>query len=153
MFETLILQYLKKLVEGKVRDFTSPKAFHAVKVQGFGSDKVRTPAQISRKFPMPISALVINFDVKSCEFTDSTPPVVRAFYFMRKAFVELTKLFQGRFQGLWVLYLLTRVQCQVGIHTEVYPYAFTCSGYHFFSGIICHDIQPIRSNGIPKDWI
>ena len=70
---------------------------------------------------------------------------------IRKAFVELTKLFQGRFQGLWVLYFLTRVQFQVGIHTQVYRYAFTCSGYHFFSGIICHDIQPIRSNGIPKN--
>ncbi len=33
MFLTLIFQYLNKLVEGEVGDFTPPQAFHTVKVQ------------------------------------------------------------------------------------------------------------------------
>ena len=32
---TLLLQYLKQLIEGMVRDFAPPQAFHASKVQGF----------------------------------------------------------------------------------------------------------------------
>ena len=42
MFETFELQYLNILIEGKVRDFTSPKSFHTVKVQRFGCDGVKT---------------------------------------------------------------------------------------------------------------
>ena len=41
MFAALILQYLNELVERKVRDFTSPEAFHAVKVQGFNGNRIK----------------------------------------------------------------------------------------------------------------
>ena len=58
MFQTLIFQYLNKSVKGEVRDFTPPEAFHAVKVQRLGGDKVKPSAEVSGKFPMPIAPLV-----------------------------------------------------------------------------------------------
>ena len=151
MFLTLIFQYLNKLVKSEVRDLTTPEAFHPVKVQRFGGDKVKSSTQVGGKFPMPVFTLVADFAIETCEFSDGTPPIVRAFDFTRKAFVEVTELFQRHFQGLWVLYLLTRVQGQVGIHTKIYPYAFTCSKIGFGRRIVSYNIEPIRANGIPKD--
>ena len=76
---------------------------------------------------------------------------MRTFNFTRKTFVEFSEFDQGLFQELWRLYLLTRVECQIRVHTEVYPYAFTCSGQHFFRRVICHDIKPVCSNCITQD--
>ena len=46
MFETLELQNLNKLVEGKVRHLASPKAFHRIKVQCLSRDKVKPSAEV-----------------------------------------------------------------------------------------------------------
>ena len=151
MFQTLELQYLNKLVKGEVRDFPSPKPFHAFKVECLGGDTVKPSAKVSGKFPMPISALVGDFDIQPCEFSDGTPPVVRTFDFARKAFVEFSELFQRRFQGLWVLYFLTGIQRQICLHAKVRPYIFTCSGQNRFAGVVSDDIKPIRSNRVAKD--
>ena len=151
MFQTLKLQYLNKLIESEVRDFPSPKAFHAVKVECLSGDTVKPSAKVSGKFVVPVLALVGNFAVKPCKLMNSTPPVVRTFDFARKAFVEFSELFQGRFEGLWVLDFLTGVQRQIGLQSEVYSYTFTCSGQNFFAGVICNNGQPIRSNTVAKD--
>ena len=151
MFQTLELQYLNKLIESEVRDFPSPKAFHAVKVECLSGDTVKPSAKVSGKFVVPVLALVGDFDIQPCEFSDGTPPVVRTFDFARKAFVEFSELFQGRFEGLWVLDFLTGVQRQIGLESEVYSYTFTCSGQNFFAGVICNNGQPIRSNTVAKD--
>ena len=148
MFQTLILQYLKKLVKSEVRDFPTPEAFHTLKVERLGGDQVEPSAKVCRKFPVPISALVRNFAVKSGEFSERTPPIVGTFYFPTEVSVELTKLFQGLFQGLRMLNLLTRVQGQIGLHTEVRSYTFTCSGQDFFSRVIRDDVEPKRSDSI-----
>ncbi len=152
MFDRLETQYLNKLVESKVRDFSTPKPFHAVKVQRLGGDKAKPSAQVSSKLPLPISALVSNFTVKSREIMDRTPVVARILGFTRKAFVEVSEFLQGLFQELWVLYLLTRVQREKSVfHTEVCTYTFTRSRQNFFRGVICHDIKPIRSDTVAKD--
>ena len=151
MFETLVFQYLNKLSESKIGEFASPEAFHAVKVQRLGRNKGKPSAEVGGKFEMPISALVGDMPIKFCELTDSTPPIVRAFHFTRNAFVEISEFGQGLFQKLRVLDFFASVECQIGIHTEVCAYAFTCSGQHFFRRLICHDIEPIRSNTITKD--
>ena len=103
MFETFELQYLNKLIESKVRDFTSPKPFHTVKVQRFGRDEVKPSAKVGGKFPMPVSTLVADFAIEYSEGSDSTPPVIRTFDFTRYCFIELPKCVQGLFQELWVL--------------------------------------------------
>ena len=151
MFETFELENLNKLVESEVRDFTPPKPFHTVKVQGFGSNKVKPSAKVSGKFPMPIPTLVSNFAVESCYFSYCTPPVVRAFDFSRKAFVEVSEFLQGLFQELWRLYFFAGVQCQVGIHTEVYPYALTCSRIGISSGVSGDNVKPKCSDTVTKD--
>ena len=151
MFETLELQYLHKLIEGEVRDFSAPEAFHAIKVERLGSDTVKPSAKVSGKFVVPIFALVGDFTVKSGEVSDSTPLVVRAFDFARKAFVESAKFAQRLFQRLRVLDFLTGVQRQIGIHAEVCTYTFTCSGQDFFRCVICNNGQPIGSNTVAKD--
>ena len=107
MFETLELQYLHKLPEGEVRDFTTPKPFHTVKIQGL-SNQIKLPTEVCSKFPLPIFALIANFTVEPSQFSDSTPPVVRPFDFPRYRFIEFAKFGQGVFQKLRVLYFLTR---------------------------------------------
>ena len=117
MFETLELQNLNKLPERKVGDFTSPQAFHTVKVQRLGDDRIKPFTQVSSKFPMPIFALVGNMPIQSHKFSDSTPPIVRTFDFPRKAFVEIPKFFQGVSQGLRVFDFFHRCSA-----SSRYPY-------------------------------
>ena len=104
MFETFELQYLNKLIESKVRDFTPPKPFHTIKVQRFGCDGVKPSAKIGGKFPI-VSALVADFAIESCECL--TARHIRTFDFTRYRFIELPKCVQGLFQELWALYLFT----------------------------------------------
>ena len=153
MFETLELQNLNKLVEGEVRDFPSPKPFHALKVQLLSRNQVEPSAQVSRKFPMPIFTLVGNFTIETCQLTHSTPPVIRAFLFTTQCLVEIAKFFQGVPQRLWVLFFLTGVKTEIGVvfDTEVYAYALTCSSKSFGCGIVSDDIKPISPDAITKD--
>ena len=151
MFQTFELQYLNKLPKGEIGDLTSPEAFHCLKVQRLGGDKIEPLTQVGRRFVVPISALVDDFAIKPCEFTDSTPPIARAFDLSTDGPAEFSELVQGAFQGLSMVNSLTGVQCQIGIHAEVYPYTFTRSGQNFFGSIICHDIKPQCSDGISTD--
>ena len=151
MFETFISQYLNKLVEGKVRDFPTPQAFHAVKVQRFGGDGIKPITEVSGEFEMPIFALVGNFTIKPSKVSDSTPPITRAFFLPGYRLVEFAKFFQGAFQELWRLYLLAIRECQIRLHTEVYAHAFTCGAENFFGNIIGDNIQPIPAYAITKD--
>ena len=152
MFTTLIFHYLNKLVEGKVRDFASPKAFHTVNVQGFTSNRLKLFTKIGRKFPMKIFALIGNFTVKSCDLSNSTSPAVRTFLFTAKCFVEITKFGQGLLQRLWVLDFLTRAKCQVSVfHTKVCPNALTCCRQRFGICEVRCDAKPIDTAIITLD--
>ncbi len=152
MFQTLELQNLNKLVKGEVRHFSSPQAFHTVKVERLGSDKVKLSAQVSCEFPMPIAPLVSNFAVKPRKIVNGTPPVARPFGFSTDGFVAFSELVQGAFKELWRLYFLTGVEREKSVfHTEVCTYTFTRSRQDFFTGIIGHDIKPKRADTIAKD--
>ena len=132
MFATFGLQYLNKLVEGKVRDFTSPKPFHTVNVQGFNSNRPKLFTKIRSKFPMKVFTLIGDLTIKPCDLSNSTPSAVRTFLFTAKCFVEITKFGQGLLQRLWVLDFLTRAKCQVSVfHTKVCPNALTCYRQRF----------------------
>ena len=127
MFTTLISQYLNKLVEGKVGDFTSPQPFHAIKVQSFNDNRVKLLTEFAGELPMKVFALVADFPIETRDLSHTLPPAVRTFDFTTQCFVERPKFLQGVFQGLGVLYLFTRAQCQIGIfHAKVCPNAFTC---------------------------
>ena len=152
MFETFELQYLNKLVEGEVGNFASPQAFHAVKVERLGGDQVKPSTQVSGKFPMPIFALVGNFTIEPCQLSDGAPPVTRPFDFSAECLVEFSELFQGLFQELRMLYLLTCVEREKSVfHTEVHAYALTCSSNGFGCEIVSNDIKPIHANAVAKD--
>ena len=152
MFETLECQYLNKLVECEVGYLPSPEAFHTLKVQRLGRDKVKPIAQVGRQLPLPISTLVGNFTIQSCKFIDSTPPIARTFDFTTQGLVEFSELVQGLFQELRRLYLLTCVECEKSVfHAEVCAYTFTRSRQHFFRGIIGYNIKPICANTVAKD--
>ena len=81
MFRTLLLQYLKKLVEGVVRDLTSPEAFHTVKVQSFKTECIKLCAKFGSKFPLPIETLPCYLQMLPCQSTTSTIPITRTFDF------------------------------------------------------------------------
>ena len=151
MFDTLERQYLNKLVEGKIGDLTSPETFHRIKVECLGGDEIEPLTQVGRCFPVPIQSLVGDFAMKPCEFTDSAPVVTRTFDLSADGFAKFTEFGQGVFQGLRVLDFLTGVECQIRLHAEVYPYAFTCSGQDFFGGVICNDIKPQCSDSVATD--
>ena len=61
MFQTLELQYLNKLREGKVRDLSAPQPLHRIQVERLGDDGIKPSAEVSGKFPVPITPLVGNF--------------------------------------------------------------------------------------------
>ncbi len=151
MFQTLELQYLNKLVEGEVRDFASPKPFHTLKIQRLGNDGIKPFAQVCSTLVVPISALVRDVPVESCELTDTSPPIVRTFDLTAQCLTEGSEFFQGLFQELWRVYLLTGAERQIGIQTEIYPYALTCSKIGFSRGVVCDDIEPVSANRIAKD--
>ena len=92
MFSTFILQYLNKLVERKIRDFTSPRfPFHTVKVQGFNGNRIKLLTKFSCQLPVKVFALVADFPIEACNLSHTPPPTVRAFDFTRKSFIETTK--------------------------------------------------------------
>ncbi len=151
MFSTLILQYLNKLVKGEVRDFTSPEAFHTLKVQRLGNDRIKPFAQVSSNLVVPVLALVGDMPIQPRKVSDSTPPVIRTFYLSADSFVEGAKFFQGVFEKLWRLFLFAVAKGQVGLHTKIYSYALTCSRTGLGSGGICNHVKPIGANTITKD--
>ena len=152
MFLTLIFQYLNKLVEGKIGDFTSPQAFHAVKVQGFNGDCVEPLTKFRGELPLKIFALVGDFPIQACELPHTPPPPVRTSYLSGKAFVERPKFVQVRFQRLWVLFFLTRAKCHIRVfHAEVCPNAFTCCQQRFRFYKVGYDIKPIIATRVPLD--
>ena len=75
MFDTFILQQRNKLVEGEIRDFTSPEAFHTVYVQRFKSKRIKAPTEVGSEFPVPVKALLTDFAIQYRQFPDSTPPI------------------------------------------------------------------------------
>ncbi len=146
LFLTLIFQYLNKLIERKVRDFPSPEAFHAVKVQGFNGDGIKLLAQFRGELPMKVFALVADFPIQTCDLSHTLPPTVRTFNFTRKAFVEGSQFLQRLFQRFGVLFFLTRAECQVCVfHTEVCPNAFTCCRQRSKIRVGCDYAEPIVS--------
>ncbi len=118
MFLTLIPQYLNELVKCEVRDFTSPKPFHAVKIQSFKDNPIKLLREFAGELPLKVFALVADFPIETGDLSHALPPAVRTFYLSRKAFVERAKFLQVRFQGVWVLDLLTRAKRQICVfHT------------------------------------
>ena len=152
MFLALIFQYLNKLVECEIGDFTSPKAFHSVYVQRFKGNGIKAFAQVRGKLPVKVFALTTDFPIQTCELPDSTPPVIRTFLFSRKTLIEGTELFQRLFQKFWRLYLLTCGKCQVSVfHAKVCPYAFTCSWQWSEICVGCCNTKPIVTAVITFD--
>ena len=158
MFLAFISQNLNKLVEGKVRDFASPEAFHAIKIQRLGDDGIKPPAQVGCQLPMEVAPLVCDFPIQSRELSDTTPPSVRTFDFPRKRFVEFAEFGQGLFQRFWRLYFLAVAKCQKStFHTEfdlgidqihslyyiVRTNAFTCCLQRFGIYKVGCDAKPI----------
>ena len=152
MFDTLIFQYLNKLVESKVGDLTSPKPFHTLKVQGFNGDGIKRLAQLCRKLPVEVFALVAYFPIETGNLSHTPPPAVRTFLLTAQFFVETPKCVQVRFQGLWVVFLLTRAQRQICVfHTEVCPDTLTRRWQRFGFYKIGDHIQPIVTAVIALD--
>ena len=127
MFDALILQYLNKLIERKIGDLTSPQAFHTLKVQRFGNDRIKPFAQVGSNLVVPVLALVGDMPIQSRKFSDTPPPIVRTFYLSTDCFIECAKFFQGVFQKFWRVFLFAVAKGQVGLHTKIYSYALTCS--------------------------
>ena len=151
MFDTLILQYLNKLVKGEVRDFPSPQPFHTIKVQRLSNDCIKPFAQVGSNLVMPVLALVADFPIEPGELANSTPPIPGTFLLARKGFVQGSEFFQGAFQKLRRLFLFPSAKCQVRLQPEVYSYALTCSRIRFGNGGVCNHVKPIGANTITKD--
>ena len=164
MFDTLILQYLNKLVKGEVRDFPSPQAFHTIKVQRLSNDRIKPFAQVGSNLVMPVLALVADFPIEPGELANSTPPIPGTFLLARKGFVQGSEFFQGAFQKLRRLFLFPSAKCQVrlqpgfglgidqihSLYYIVYSYALTCSRTGFGGGVVCNHVKPIGANTITK---
>ncbi len=152
MFLTLISQYLNELVEPKVRDFTTPQSFHAIKVQCFKDNRIKLLTEFAGELPLKVFTLIADFPIQTCDLPNTLPPPIRTFDFTTQCLVERPKFVQVRFQGLWVLYLFTRGKCQIGIfHTKVCPNAFTCCQQRSKISIGCCDTKIVVAAGITFD--
>ena len=149
MFLTLILQYLNKLVEREIGDFTSPQAFHTVKVQFFNGDCIKLLTKFSCESPMKVFALITNPPIEAGKLPNTPPPAVRTSNLSAKAFVERPKFVQGAFQGLWVLFLLIRAKCQICVfHTKVCPDTLTRRWQRFRFYKVRDYVEPIITASI-----
>ena len=152
MFTALILQYLNELVEPKVGDFTTPKPFHAIKVQCFKDNGIKLLTEFGGKLPLKVFALIADLPIETCDLSHTPPPAIRTFYLSRKAFVERSKCVQRLFQRLRVLYLLTRAERQICVfHAEICPNALTCCRQRFEICIGCYYVKPIVSATVAFD--
>ena len=144
MFLTLIRQYLNELIERKIRDLTSPQAFHARKVQGFNGNRIKRLTKIGGKLPVEVFALVADLPTQACNLSHTPPPTARTFLLTRKAFVEMTKFVQEVLQRLRVLFFLTCAERQICVfHTEICPNTLTRRWQRFGFYKVGDDIQPI----------
>ena len=64
MFDALILQYLNKLVKGEIGDFPSPQAFHPIKVQRLGNDRIKPFAQVGSNLVVRVGWLYADTTVQ-----------------------------------------------------------------------------------------
>ena len=101
---------------------------------------------------MKVFALIRDFTIETCELPHTPPPAMRTFLLTRKTFIERPKFVQGLFQRFWVLFLLTRAQCQVCVfHAVVCPNTFTRCWQRFRIYKIGDYIQPIITTVITFD--
>ena len=101
---------------------------------------------------MKVFALIRDFPIKTCDGSHTPPPAIRTFDFTRKFFIQRPKFLQRLLQRLWVLYFLTRAQCQISVfHAEVCPNAFTCCRQTFHVRVGCYYVNPIVTAIITLD--
>ncbi len=149
---TLLFEYLQKLVEGVVRDFASPEAFHAVKIQRFKAKCIKLCAKFVSKLPLPIKALTRNLSMESCQSTSGTIPIARTFGFPTQHLVERLQRFQGLFEKLRGLNLVTFVTCEKCFVSIIKTCALTRLGFEFgIVNILARKVYPIVSAPISLD--
>ena len=149
MFLTLILQYLNELVEPKIRDLTTLKPFHTVKVERFKDNRPILLTKFRGELPLEVFTLVADLPIEACYLSHTPPPAIRTFLLATQCLVERPKFVQGVFQRLWVFYLLTRAKCQVSVfHAEVCPNAFTCCRQRSKICVSCRYTYPIAPTTI-----
>ena len=101
---------------------------------------------------MKVFALIRDFPIKTCDGSHTPPPAIRTFDFTRKFFIQRPKFVQRLLQRLWVLYFLTRAQCQISVfHAEVCPNAFTCCWQTFHVRVGCYYAKPIGTAIVSLD--
>ena len=144
MLRTLLFQYLQKLVEGVVRDFAPPEAFHTRKVQRFKAKYVKLGAEFIRKFPLPIKPLSCYLAVESCQSTGSTVPVTRTFDFTRKSLVQRSQRLQRLFEKLRGVYFSTCVAGEKCFVSIIKSCALTRLGFRLgIVNILARKVYPI----------
>ena len=152
MLCTLLFEYLQKLVEGVVRDFASPEAFHAVKIQRFKAKCIKLCAKFVSKLPLPIQPLSCYLSMKSCQSTGNTIIVARTFDLTRKCFVERSQCFQGLFEKLRGLNLVTFVAGEECFVSIIKTCALTRLGFEFgIVNILARKVYPIVAAPISLD--
>ena len=149
MFTALILQYLNKMVESKIRDLTSPQPFHAVKVQRFKDNRIKLLTKFRGELPVKVFALVRDFPIQACDLSYAPPPTVRTLLLTTEFFVERPKFLQGLLQRLGVLFLFTRAERQICVfHAKICPNAFTCCRQRSKICVSCCYANPILPTSI-----
>jgi len=74
MFGESPLEYERKLTEGNVRDFASPKFFHAFKVECLYRNRIILSHKTQGQLEEPIASLIRDFLMNTGEVTFRTIP-------------------------------------------------------------------------------
>ena len=76
-FGSLPFDLLREFAEGYIRDFATPEAFHALKVQVFKEQPIKLAHEFQSQFPVVVSSLPFNLSVGSREIGPCLFSVVR----------------------------------------------------------------------------
>ena len=78
-----------EVTKSKVRDFTSPEAFHASKVQVLKEQPIKLAHEFQSQFPVVVSSLSFNLSVSSRQMESCFLAIAAASHFVREIPISL----------------------------------------------------------------
>ncbi len=136
-FLCLPLDFLDEVSECVIGHPSTPKSFHAFKVQVFKVADIKVSDKFKCEFPMMVFALSIDFQMHTCQIFSCAVAIVTAFLLPRQRMTCTLDPFRSRFIELWrLIFRAIRTDKQV-LEPEVKPCCLTSLRCGFKSFFIC----------------
>ena len=128
-----------EITESKVRDFTTPKPFHAVKIQVLKERNIKLTDDLKGEFPMMVFALTLNLAMGSRIVLARTLAVVATSHLPRQLTIGTLYRFRRLLIELWRFVFCAVRTGQKGLVAIVEPCSVTRLGFRFKSFVVCQN--------------